>query len=484
MATSTINALAGIASVIATTQFETDTGGTTSNKATALQIAAYVLLGNAATSTKLAAAITINGVSFDGSSNITVAAAAGTLTGSTLASGVTASSLTGLGAQAQALNLNSHQINNLSDPTSAQDAATKSYVDGIAAGLSPKSSVAVATAAALPTNTYNNGSSGVGATLTGIATGVLTIDGQAVTLGQRVLVKNEVASANNGIYVCSTAGAIGVAYILTRSTDANTSAEIDGAWSFVETGTVNATSGWAVASASTITIGTTAIVFTQIFGPGTVTAGTGITVTGTQVAITNTAVTPGTYGDATHVGQFTVNAQGQITSASSVAITGSGGAVDKLQTYNLSGQNVIQIMSQISSTYKTYFMVFRNLTAAAGSVSIQFSTNNGSSWLTGSSYNYSQFGSSPNSFTNVASIGIGGMDATNPFNMTAYLHNALSAQGTGASFVGHGTEYTGGTLYVQWVGGLYTAGGSINAVQISLSSGNWSTGQIDFYGIT
>jgi hypothetical protein len=241
--------------------------------------------GSAATLTTPRA---INGTNFDGSAPITITAAAGTLTGTTLNSTVVTSSLTSVGAQAQALNMNSHVINNVTDPSAAQDAATKNYVDTVAQGLSAKQSVIVATAAALPSNVYNNGSSGVGATLTGVATGVLTVDGVAVALNNRIIIKNEVAGANNGIYLCTVAGAIGVAYVLTRTTDGDTSAELDGAFVFVESGTANTATGWVIANSGAITIGTTAITWTQFSGAGTYSAGTGLTLTGTQFTIDTT----------------------------------------------------------------------------------------------------------------------------------------------------------------------------------------------------
>ena len=208
-------------------------------------------------------------------------------------------------------------------PSSATDLANKAYVDAAVANLSVKNSCNVATAAALPSNTYNNGASGVGATLTGVATGVLTIDGQTVSLNDRVLVKNEVASANNGIYLCTTAGAVGVAYILTRATDSNSSAGLMGGFTFVEKGTTNASTGWANTNTTAITVGTTAVTYSQFSGAGTYTASTGLTLTGSAFSITNTAVPAASYT----LGNFTVNAQGQLTSASSTSTNGSGNVV-------------------------------------------------------------------------------------------------------------------------------------------------------------
>lgn len=151
------------------------------------------------------------------------------------------------------------------DPTTALGAATKQYVD---AATNIVASCRLATAAALPTGIYTPIGGGVGDYITITATGVLTIDGQAVGLGDRILVKNQVSTNENGIYTCTTAGASGVQAVLTRATDFDQSSEITGAYTFVTTGTANTNSGWIVSSAGPFTVGVTAITFSSFSGVG------------------------------------------------------------------------------------------------------------------------------------------------------------------------------------------------------------------------
>lgn len=131
-------------------------------------------------------------------------------------------------------------------PSNATDAATKAYVDSVAQGLSAKPSAVCGTTSALPSYVYNNGTSGVGATITAVATGALTIDGHTVALNEYVLVKDETAgnAPYNGLYKCTVAGAVGVLFVLTRSVEMDASTEFSGGFVFVESGTVNAGAGF------------------------------------------------------------------------------------------------------------------------------------------------------------------------------------------------------------------------------------------------
>lgn len=182
---------------------------------------------------------------------------------------------------------NSHKITSVTDPTNPQDAATKNYVDTAIAGLDWKAACRLATAAALPTNTYSNGSSGVGATLTGVSFGALSVDGTTVVVGDRVLVKNEVTTANNGIYVVTTVGAVATLFVLTRATDYNQTSEIQaGDAVFITAGSTLLDTAWVMTTTGTITVGTTAIVFTQ-FGAGSNLVSSVFGRTGAVVAATN-----------------------------------------------------------------------------------------------------------------------------------------------------------------------------------------------------
>lgn len=183
-----------------------------------------------------------------------------------------------------------NSVQNFGTPIAATDVAIKSYVDSVAQGLDTKTSSRLATTAALPANIYANGASGVGATLTGSALGVLTVDGVATLLNDIILVKNEIAGLKNGLYRVTTEGTAAVAYILTRTTDMDLATEFSGGYSFVESGATLATTGWVCSNSPAPVVGTTAITFQQFSGAGTFVSGNGITVTGMSIAI-NTLVT-------------------------------------------------------------------------------------------------------------------------------------------------------------------------------------------------
>lgn len=240
--------------------------------------------GNAGTATKWATArdlaltgdVSATFASVDGSANVSVSATLatvnanlGTYTKVTVdakgrVTAASVASISDLSAPTGDIAWGGYKITGLADPVSAQDAATKSYVDSVAQGLDAKASVKCATTANITLS------------------GTQTIDGISVGAGDRVLVKNQSTPSQNGVYVAS-------ASAWARSADADTWAEIPNAFVFVEQGTTQADTGWVCTADAGGTIGTTSMPWTQFSGAGTYLAGNGLSLTGSTFAAVGTA---------------------------------------------------------------------------------------------------------------------------------------------------------------------------------------------------
>lgn len=189
----------------------------------------------------------------------------------------------------QEMAMGTRKITGMGDPAQPQDAATKAYVDSVVSGLSdPKDAARAATTADLPASTYDNGTGGVGATLTADANGALPAqDGISLAVDDRLLVKNQgggASSLENGIYKVTQLGDVSNPWILTRTTDADQDAEVtQGMFVPVSQGTVNGALGFMVTTPDPITVGTTAIQFVQ-FGQ-TFTEGNGININGSVISV-------------------------------------------------------------------------------------------------------------------------------------------------------------------------------------------------------
>lgn len=179
-----------------------------------------------------------------------------------------------------------------SDPVGANDLVRKSYADAIATGLSDfKNSARLATTGALPASTL------VGNVLTAAANGSIpNQDGVAPVVGNRILVKNEGAGTSlvNGIYDVTDLGSAGTPWILTRSSDADTSAEVtSGMYLFVDEGTANADTAWVLSTNDPITLNTTPLTFAKFSSLSDLVAGAGILDTSSTLSIDLAATAPG-----------------------------------------------------------------------------------------------------------------------------------------------------------------------------------------------
>lgn len=247
---------------------------------------------------------------------------------------VRTSRLDQMAAPTAAVSFNSQRITNLATPTADTDAANKAYVDAARQGLDVKDSVRVATTANITLS------------------GTQTIDGIAVVAGDRVLVKNQTTGSANGIYVVATGA-------WTRSTDANTNAKVTaGMFTFVEQGTTNADSGWVLSTPNPITLGTTALTFTQFSGAGQITAGAGLTKTGntldvgagTGIAVAADSV--GLTGQALALHNLATNGFFVRTGASTVtarSIATSGNGISLTNGDGVAGNPTITLSAALSS---------------------------------------------------------------------------------------------------------------------------------------
>ena len=183
--------------------------------------------------------------------------------------GVRSNRLDQMAAPIAAVSMNSQRITNVATPTQSTDAVNKSYADALVNGLDIKESCRVATTSNFPSLSGTQSS--------------ITVDGVTLSDGDRVLVKDQSTASQNGIYIYEVLSGL---WELTRATDANGNDEVTpGMFTFIEEGTSNADSGYVLTTDGSISVGSTALTFTQFSGAGMVVAGNGLSKTGNTLNV-------------------------------------------------------------------------------------------------------------------------------------------------------------------------------------------------------
>ena len=347
----------------------------------------------------------------------------------------------------------------------ATDITNKQYVDGlVSSGIHFHEPVLVEEDVALDAVYVqpNGASNGVGATLTNNAANVaLVVDGVSVSNTARVLVYAQANAVQNGVYTVTNPGNASAQWVLTRSTDADTFGLTssdnlgEGSTFFVSSGNTGAGRTYTCNTQGTITFGTTNITFAQISSSQIYAAGTGLNLANLTFSISNTAVTAAQYGNDGAVGQFTVNAQGQLTNAANVSINASSISVGTLAN----GRTTAASANGAS-------------TIVARDANGDFTANT----ITATTSNATTFNGTTGSFTNVSGNGVA-LTAINASNVTSgTLDNARTTGNTANSASTIVLRDANGSFGANIISGAFSGDGSaINSINAS----NISSGTID-----
>jgi parallel beta-helix repeat protein len=289
----------------------------------------------------------------------TIGALNGVLKGTTgvVSGGAT---LTDVGTPTADFSMGTHKLTSVTDPTLAQDAATKNYVDSVAAGLDAKASCVVATTANIALS------------------GTQTIDGVALIAGDRVLVKNQTAAETNGIYTVN-------ASTWPRATDADTDAEVtSGMFAFITSGTMNANTGWVLSTSGAIVVGTTPLSFTQFSAIASINAGNGIVKNGSDIHFAQLAAyTTGRIPFASSTSAIGFHASLAWDTSNHQLLIGPGITLDSVTSNaEIVGRLTVGSITMNTSTVSTIavFDAFNSLESLTNGTGVL--TNNGSGGLT------------------------------------------------------------------------------------------------------
>jgi len=360
------------------------------------------------------------------------------------------------------------QVN--SAPVGVYDVTNKQYVDSAILGISWKPPVNY--------GTTNN------VTLSGLGTQSGGDWPSALTSGMRVLVKNQSNQPDNGIYVVASGAWV-------RSQDANTWTELVSALVFVESGNTLGGSAWYCPVQPGGTLGTTNVTWSNFSVAATYTAGTGLTLSSYQFSITSTAVSAGSYGSASSVPTYTVNAQGQLTAASNTSILIANTQVTGLGTMStqnassvaITGGTITGLSAAIpvasggtGATTLTGYVKGSGTTALTGATTIPNTDITGLGTMsTQNANNVSITGGSITGLSSPLPVASGGSGAS---TLSGYLFGNGTGAFTASSTI-PSTAISGlGTMATQNASSVAITGGTINGASIGATtraSGDFTT---------
>lgn len=362
-------------------------------------------------------------------------------------------------------------ISGVNTPNIGTDAANKQYVDDlVSTGIHIHEAVVLTTPpGSSRTDTYNNGTAGVSATLTSVAAGTLVIDGAVASANIRVLIQDCSNPIGNGVYVVTNPGSGAAQYVMTRSSDANTAGQQstqsldDGSYFFTTGGTTQKGAAYVNTNSGTISFGSTAITFALFSTSQVYSAGNGLSLTATTFSLeTPVSVLNGGTGlsSAPTNGQLLIgNGTGYVRSVLSagtgISITNATGSITIAnsspdQTVVLTGSGIVNV----TGTYPSFTI--------------------------GAVETYSGTVTSVDGSTTISGFTLTGGPITTSGLLTLAGTLAITHGGTGASTQSGARTALGlGTIATQDASNVSITGGSIGSsvlVNLTNATGNISGG--------